>query len=188
MFEEFEKIYEGISKDVIRRMWDNYTKEKRSVEKWKDEKYGLGISCKMIFTNATDRTVNRGPTVHIFMGKKTNDGKVYFFPSIPPRETRTAFHAKRDWATMGCGGAMEFYLSGLKDQPWWAVGWKIPYSGANATDSQVATSVDVSKYLEGSHVMGTSSTTFLHDDKYQLDTLVSPGTTAILHIILRKVK
>lgn len=185
-FEKFEKMYEGIPKEAITRMWENYSEQKRYVEKWKDD-YGYGVSCKMLFTNATDRTVYRGQTVSIFMGKKTDDKKVYFFPSISPGETLTAFHAKRDGAAVGCGGAMEFYLEGLKDQPWWAVGWKVPYSGANATDSQVATCAEVSKYLERSHVGGDSSTTFLHHGTYRLDTLMSPGTTAVHHIILRKV-
>ena len=186
-YESFEKMYENIPKEVIKRMWKKYSDAKESVETWKND-YGYGVSCKMLFTNATDRTVHRGPIVSIFMGKKTDDKMVHFFPSISPGETFAAFHAKRDGAAVGCGGGMEFYLEGLKDQPWWAVGWKVPYSGDNATHSRVATCKEVSEYLEKKHVVGDNSTTFSYEEKYRLDTLISTGTTAVHHIILRKVK
>jgi len=102
-FERFEKMYEGIPKEAITRMWEKYSEQKRYVEKWKDD-YGYGVSCKMLFTNATDRTVYRGQTVSIFMGKKTDDKKVYFFPSISrakPYQRFTPSGTEPPWAVVG---------------------------------------------------------------------------------------
>ena len=192
-WDEFQRLYEGLDAEVIRVMWADYSRAKRRVEEWKDD-YGSGVSCKMLFTNATDQPVIRDE-VSIFMGKDVGDKRVSLFPngqkgSILPGETKMGFHAKRDCAAMGCGGVVDFFLSDQKDTPskWWAVGWKVPYSGANVTDCQFDTCKTVRKYIEKSTVVSTTSTTFLYDRKYQLDTTMSNGTTAIHHIILRKVK